>query len=68
MTPGGPIMTIIPQSGINWGFTPSDVITNAGKLVSGVSGFLLLILAFMIAPSLIDFLHSIFSDFHEDSS
>lgn len=61
-------MTIIHQGGINWGFTAGDVLTNAGYLASGVAGFLLLILALMVAPRLIDFLHSIFSDFHEDSS
>lgn len=54
-------MTVIPASGIDWGFTATDLLNNAVALYSSVGGFILLILAVAFAPRLVAFIKSIVS-------
>ncbi len=53
-------MTVIPASGINFGFQASDILSNSGALVSSVAGFVLLGLAIAFAPRLIAFIKGVF--------
>ncbi|MCL6593426.1 MAG: hypothetical protein K6T31_05575 [Alicyclobacillus sp.] len=52
-------MSIIPASGINWGFTATDLLNNSVSLYSSVGGFVLLILAVAFAPRLVSFIKGI---------
>jgi hypothetical protein len=50
---------VIPASGLNWGFTASDLLNNAVSLYSSVAGFIILILAVMFAPRLVRFIKGV---------
>lgn len=51
-------MSIMPASGINFGFQASDLLSNSGALVSSVAGFVILALIFLVAPRFVSFLKS----------
>lgn len=53
-------MQIIPSTGINFGFTGQDVLNNAALIVSGLSSFVILVLAVSFAPKLIGLIRSVF--------
>lgn len=53
-------MQIIPVTGINFGFTGQDVLNNAALIVSGLSSFVILVLAVSFAPKLIGVIRSVF--------
>jgi hypothetical protein len=50
---------VIPASGLNWGFTATDLLNNSVSLYSSVAGFIILILAVMFAPKLVRFIKSV---------
>jgi len=53
-------MNVIPTSGVTWGFQASDIFSNAQYLVTGVAGFVVLLIALMFAPKLVSFIKGIF--------
>ncbi len=53
-------MNVIPSTGISFGFTANDIVTNAGALVGSVAGFILLAMALMFAPKLVGFIKGVF--------
>lgn len=53
-------MTVIPATGINFGFTGSDVLNNSASLVEGLATFVILGLAVAFAPKLIGIIKGIF--------
>ena len=55
-------MNVIPSTGINWGFTGTDVLNNATWLIGGLTSFLLLVLAVTFAPYLIGLIKSVFGE------
>jgi hypothetical protein len=52
--------TVIPSSGVSWGFSASDIFSNSTSMVSSVAGFILLILAIRFAPQLVGFIKGVF--------
>ena len=53
-------MTVIPSTGINFGFTGSDILTNSTALVGGLATFVILGLAVAFAPKLISVIKGVF--------
>ena len=53
-------LTVIPSTGINFGFTGSDVLTNSTALVEGLGTFVILGLAVAFAPKLISIIKGVF--------
>ncbi len=60
------MVNVIPQSGVSFGFSAGDVVSNAGALVSSVAPFVLLAMALMFAPMMVRFIKGVFSDDEED--
>ncbi|RIV28816.1 hypothetical protein D2Q93_02140 [Alicyclobacillaceae bacterium I2511] len=52
-------MSVIPSSGISFGFTPGDLLTNSSALVTSVAGFVLLALAFPVAMWFVHFIKGV---------
>lgn len=52
-------MSVIPASGLNWGFQASDLLSNGVQIYASVAGFVLLILAIRFAPQLVSFIKGI---------
>lgn len=50
----GNMGNIFDGATIAWGFTPADIIVNAGVLLGTLAGFVLLGLAFYFTPKIID--------------
>ncbi len=59
-------MTVIPVSGVNWGFQAADVLSNSAALVSALGGFVLLSLAVGFAPDLIRLIKGVFVNDSEE--
>ncbi len=59
-------MNVIPQSGVTFGFSAGDIVSNAGALVTSVAGFILLAMAMMFAPMLVRFIKGVFSDDYDE--
>lgn len=53
-------MSVIPATGISFGFTGSDVLTNSTDLVAGLATFVILGIAVAFAPRLISLIKGIF--------
>lgn len=52
-------MTVIPASGLNWGFTAGDLLSNGVALYSSVATFILLAMAIPLASRLVRFIKGI---------
>lgn len=52
-------MSIIPGSGLNWGFSAQDLLNNGVAMYASVAGIVLLVLALAFAPMLVDFIKGI---------
>jgi len=55
-------MSVIPTSGVNWGFQASDLFSNGQALFASVAGFVLLALAFPVGRKFIGFIMSLFKN------
>ncbi len=55
-------MNVIPSTGVSFGFTGSDVLSNSASIVSGLATFLILYLALHFVPKLIRLMYYVFSN------
>ena len=53
-------MSVIPASGINFGFTGSDVFSNAVLIVGSLATFIILGLAVQFTPRIISIIRGVF--------
>ncbi|WP_258109627.1 hypothetical protein [Alicyclobacillus sp. SP_1] len=54
--------SIIPSSGIDWGFSASQLLSNSAALYESIAGFVILALAFPVGRLLIRFIKSLFTN------
>ena len=57
-------MTVIPASGINFGFTGSDVFSNSVLIVGSLATFIILGLAVQFTPRIINIIKGVFGRGH----
>lgn len=55
-------MSVIPASGVSWGFTASDIFSNSQALFSSVAGFIVLMLALVFGKRLVGFIRGVFGN------
>ena len=53
-------MTVIPSTGINFGFTANDLLSNSQGIVAGLAGFILLAVGVAFAPRLFSLVTGLF--------
>lgn len=56
MTP----VDVVPSSGVTWGFSGTDIFSNAQSIVTSVGPYVLLGIAVMFAPKLISIIKGVF--------
>lgn len=53
-------MTVVPTSGVSYGFTGGDIFSNAQSIVTSVGPYVLLGIAVVFAPKLISIIKGVF--------
>lgn len=55
-------MQVIPSTGISFGFTGTDILSNSSALVVGLASFVILAVAVAFAPRLISLIKGVFAE------